>query len=133
MLRPGIPEKAIKSFSTRNKGTRKINQDLVEGKGVSSRASLLGPWVPNGMTLPASGYHTRVVALGGTAKRKGVSSRANLLISVKVFVGNIATSGHQAGQYPLTSFLKEKGNKKIKNNKDKTLLEDRGSHHEPTY
>jgi hypothetical protein len=32
MLRPGIPEKEIKGFSTRNKGTRrKINQDLVEG------------------------------------------------------------------------------------------------------
>jgi hypothetical protein len=52
--------------------------------------------VPNGMTLPTSGYHARVGALGGIAKRKGVSSRANLLISVKVLVGNIAASGHQA-------------------------------------
>jgi hypothetical protein len=48
------------------------------------------------MTLLVAGYHTRVVALGGIAKRKGVSSRANLLISVKVVVGNIATTGHHA-------------------------------------
>jgi hypothetical protein len=46
------------------------------------------------MTLLAVGYHARVVALGGIAKRKGVSSQANLLISVKVLVGNIATTGH---------------------------------------
>jgi hypothetical protein len=97
MLRPGIPKKAIKGFSARNRGTRKnINQDLVEGWGVSSRASLLDPWVPNGMTLPATSYHARVVALSCMAKIKGVSSQANLLISVKVLVGNIATSGHQA-------------------------------------
>jgi hypothetical protein len=97
MLHPGIPEKAIKGFSRRNRGTRrKINQDLVEGWGVSSRASSLRPWFPNGMTLPTSGYHARVVALGCMAKRKGVSSRASLLISVKVLVGNIVTSGHQA-------------------------------------
>jgi len=60
------------------------------------------------MTLLAAGYHARVVALGGRAKRKGVSSRANLLISVKVLVGNIATT---PGQCPLTRFLKEKNNK----------------------
>jgi hypothetical protein len=48
------------------------------------------------MTLLAAGYHARVVALGGIAKRKGVSSRASLLISVKVLVGNIATTGHHA-------------------------------------
>jgi hypothetical protein len=30
------------------------------------------------------------------AKRKGVSSRANLLISVKVLVGNVVTTGHHA-------------------------------------
>jgi hypothetical protein len=48
------------------------------------------------MTLLAVGYHARVVALGGIAKRKGVSSRANLLIFVKVLVGNIATTGHHA-------------------------------------
>jgi hypothetical protein len=48
MLRPTIPEKEIKGFSTRNRGTHKrenkIKQDLVRGWGVSSRANLLGPW-----------------------------------------------------------------------------------------
>jgi hypothetical protein len=73
-----------------------MKQDLVRGWGVSSRASLLGPWAPSGMTLLAAGYHARVVALGCMAKRKGASSRANLLISVKVLVGNIATTGHHA-------------------------------------
>ena len=48
------------------------------------------------MTLLAVDYHARVVALGGRAKRKGVSSRANLLISVKVLVGNTITTGHHA-------------------------------------
>ena len=48
------------------------------------------------MTLPTSGHHARVVALGGIAKRKGVSSRANLLISAKILVGNVVSSGHQA-------------------------------------
>jgi hypothetical protein len=46
------------------------------------------------MTLLEAGYHARIVALGCMAKRKGVSSRASLLISVKVLVGNIATTGH---------------------------------------
>jgi hypothetical protein len=48
------------------------------------------------MTLVAAGYHAKVVALAGIAKRKGVSSRASLLISMKVLVGNIATTGHHA-------------------------------------
>jgi hypothetical protein len=52
--------------------------------------------VLNDMTLLAVGYHARVVALGCMAKRKGVSSQASLLISMKVLVGNTATSGHQA-------------------------------------
>jgi hypothetical protein len=63
------------------------------------------------MTLLAAGYHARVVALGGIAKRKGVSSRANLLISVKVLVGNIATTGHHARAVSPDCFLKEKSNK----------------------
>ena len=97
MLHPGIPEKALKSFSARNRVTRrKINQDLVEGWGVSSRASSLRPWVPNGMTLPTSGYHARAMILGCMAKGKGVSSRANLLISAKVLVGNAVSFGHHA-------------------------------------
>jgi hypothetical protein len=53
------------------------------------------------MTLLAAGYHARVVALGGIAKRKEVSSQANLLISVKVLVGNIATTGHHAKEVSL--------------------------------
>jgi hypothetical protein len=48
------------------------------------------------MTLPPAGYHARVVTLGCMAKGKGVSSRANLLISVKILVGNAVTTGHHA-------------------------------------
>jgi hypothetical protein len=62
---------------------------LKSHRPVSSQASLLGPWALSGMTLLAVGYHAKVVALGCMAKRKGVSSRANLLISVKVLVGNV--------------------------------------------
>jgi hypothetical protein len=36
------------------------------------------------------------MALGCVAKRKGVSSQASLLISVKCFVDDTVTSGHQA-------------------------------------
>jgi hypothetical protein len=60
------------------------------------------------MTLLAVGYHARVVALGCMAKRKGVSSRANLLISVKVLVGNIATTGHHARVVSPDYLLEEK-------------------------
>jgi hypothetical protein len=42
------------------------------------------------MTLLEVGYHAKIVGLGGIAKRKGVSSRASLLIYVRVLVGNIA-------------------------------------------
>jgi hypothetical protein len=48
------------------------------------------------MTLPPAGYHARAVTLGCMAKGKGVSSQANLLIYVKVLVGNAATTGHHA-------------------------------------
>jgi hypothetical protein len=57
------------------------------------------------MTLPPVGYHARVVTIGCMAKRKEVSSRANLLIYVKVLVGNVVTTGHQdravSPDYPL--------------------------------
>jgi hypothetical protein len=97
MLRRGIPEKAIKSLSTRNKRDPENNkQDLAKRIGGSSRANLLGSWVPNSMTLPLSGYHAREVTFGCMAKGKGVSSRANLLISVKVLVGNTVRFGHHA-------------------------------------
>jgi hypothetical protein len=53
------------------------------------------------MTLLAVRYHARVVALGCIAKRKRVSSRADLLIFMKVLVGNIATIGHHAKEISL--------------------------------
>jgi hypothetical protein len=42
------------------------------------------------------------------AKRKGVSSRAILLISVKVLVGNTATTGHNAREVSPDYLLEEK-------------------------
>jgi hypothetical protein len=97
MLRPGIPEKAIKSLLVRNKrDLENKKQDLVKRIGGLITSSLLGSWVPNSMTLPPSGYHARAVTFGCMAKGKGVSSRANLIISVKVLVGNTVSSGHHA-------------------------------------
>jgi hypothetical protein len=48
------------------------------------------------MTLPLSSYHARAMTFGCMAKGKGVSSRASLVIFVKVLVGNIVSSGHHA-------------------------------------
>jgi hypothetical protein len=97
MLRPGIPEKAIKASQQETRGTHKNNKtrpsQRIGGLITSQPIRSMGTY---GMTLLAVGYHARVVALGCMAKRKGVSSRANLLISVKVLVGNIATTGHHA-------------------------------------
>jgi hypothetical protein len=59
------------------------------------------------MTLPTTGHHARVVALGGIAKRKGVSSRANLLIFVKCAWVTLPPLVTMSGQCPLISFLKE--------------------------
>jgi hypothetical protein len=69
------------------------------------------------MTLPPVGYHTRVETLGCMAKGKGVSSRANLLISVKLLVGNIVTTGHHARAVSPNYPLEEKSNKhkRVKN------------------
>jgi tetrahydromethanopterin S-methyltransferase subunit H len=68
------------------------------------------------MTLPPSGYHTRAMTFGCMAKGKGVSSRASLIIVVKVLVGNTVSSGHHAkvvsSGYPLNK--KKKKKKKIK-------------------
>ena len=50
-----------------------------------------------------------VVDLGYMAKRKGVSSRANLLISVKVLVGNVVTTDHHARVVTLGCMAKRKG------------------------
>jgi hypothetical protein len=60
------------------------------------------------MTLPAADHHTRVVALGGIAKRKGVSSQASLLISMKCLWVTLPPPVTTPGQCPLTSLLKEK-------------------------
>jgi hypothetical protein len=50
----------------------------------------------NSMTLPLSGHHTRAVTFGCMVKGKGVSSRASLIIYVKIPVGNTISSGHHA-------------------------------------
>ena len=77
------------------------------------------------MALPLSGYHARAVTFGYMAKEKGVSSQANLLISVKVLVGNTISSGHHAkvvsSNYPLNKKEKEeeKTNKRIKQEMNK--------------
>jgi hypothetical protein len=60
------------------------------------------------MTLLAASYHTRVVTLGWMAKTKGVSSRASILISVKVLVGNVVTTGHHARAVSPHYLLEEK-------------------------
>jgi hypothetical protein len=65
------------------------------------------------MTLPTVGYQAKVVALGCMAKRKGVSSRASLLIFVKLLVGNIATTGHHARAMSPDYLLERKINKEI--------------------
>jgi hypothetical protein len=60
------------------------------------------------MTLQTVGHHARVVVLGGIAKRKGVSSRASLLISVKFLWVTLPPLVTMTGQRPLTDLLKEK-------------------------
>jgi hypothetical protein len=47
------------------------------------------------MTLPPSGYHAKAVTFGCMAIGKGVSSRASLLISVKVLVGKAVGSAER--------------------------------------
>jgi hypothetical protein len=70
------------------------------------------------MTLPSTGYHAREVTFGCMAKGKGVSSRAILLIYVKVLVGSTVTTGHHARtvspDYLLSKKGKKKNNKKMK-------------------
>jgi hypothetical protein len=67
------------------------------------------------MTLPSAGYHARAVTFGCMAKGKGASSRANLLISVKVLVGNAVTTDHHTRTMSLDYLLRKK--RKEKNNK----------------
>jgi hypothetical protein len=66
------------------------------------------------MTFPSVGYHTRAVTFGCMAKGKGVSSRANLLISVKILVGNVVTTGHHARTMSPDYQLSKKKEKTIK-------------------
>jgi hypothetical protein len=70
------------------------------------------------MTFPPSGYHARAVTFGCMAKGKGFSSRASLIIVVKVLVGNTVSSGHHAkvvsSVWPLNKKRKRKKKKKIK-------------------
>ena len=78
------------------------------------------------MTLPLYGYHARVVIFGCMVKGKGVSSRANLIISMKVLVGNTVSSGHHAkvvsSGYPLNKKEKKKKKKRKEKNKGKNGL-----------
>jgi hypothetical protein len=66
------------------------------------------------MTLPPAGYHAKAVTFGCMAKGKGVSSRASLLISTKVLVGNVVSSGHHAKAMSPDYLLNKKANKRIK-------------------
>jgi hypothetical protein len=78
------------------------------------------------MTLPPSGYHARALTFGCMAKGKGVSSRANLIIIVKVLVGNIVSSSHHAKAmsfgYPLNKKKNEEEKENKQNNKGKKGL-----------
>jgi hypothetical protein len=65
------------------------------------------------MTLPLSGHHARVMTFGCMAKGKGVSSRANVIISAKIPVGNTVNSGHHAKAVSSSQTLKKKGEKSI--------------------
>ena len=64
------------------------------------------------MTLPLSGYHARAMTFGCMAKGKGVSSRASLIISAKIPVGNAVRSGHHAKASVLWSDLEVKKKEK---------------------
>jgi hypothetical protein len=71
------------------------------------------------MTLPPSGYHARAVTFGCMAKGKGVSSRASLIIYVKVLVGNTVSSSHHAKAVSSSYPLNKKKNKKRKQIKER--------------
>jgi hypothetical protein len=66
------------------------------------------------MTLPLSGHHTKAVTLACMAKGKGVSSRASLIISAKILVGNTVSSGHHAKALSSGQTLKQKERKSNK-------------------
>jgi hypothetical protein len=64
------------------------------------------------MTLPLSGHHARAMTFGCMAKGKGVSSRASLIISAKIPVGNTVSSGHHAKAVSSESDLEVKKKEK---------------------
>jgi hypothetical protein len=64
------------------------------------------------MTLPSAGYHARAVTFGCMAKGKGVSSRSNLLIYVKILVGNAVTTSHHARAVSLDYLFSKKKKKR---------------------
>jgi hypothetical protein len=64
------------------------------------------------MTLPLSGHHARAMTLGCMAKGKGVSSRASLIISAKILVGNTVRSGNHTKAVSSGQILKQKERKK---------------------
>jgi hypothetical protein len=78
------------------------------------------------MAFPPSGYHARAVTFGCMANGKGVSSRANLIISMKVLVSNTISFGHHvkavSSGYPLNKNKKKKTKKIKKKNKGKKGL-----------
>jgi hypothetical protein len=83
-------------LSKKQEGLRKYETRFNSRIGGLITNQPISSWVPNSMTLRPFGYHARAVTFGCMAKGKGVSSRANLLISVKVLVGNTVSSGHHA-------------------------------------
>jgi hypothetical protein len=66
------------------------------------------------MKLLQVGYHARAVTLGCMTKGKWFSSLASLLISVKVLVGNVVSSGHHAKVVSPNYLLNKKKQIKIK-------------------
>jgi hypothetical protein len=66
------------------------------------------------MTLPLSRHHARAMTFGCMAKGKGVSSRASLIISVKIPVSNTVSFGHHAKAVSSGQTLKKKGRKSNK-------------------
>jgi hypothetical protein len=73
------------------------------------------------MTLPLSGHQARAVTFGCMAKGKGVSSRASLIISAKIPVGNAVSSGHKAKADVLWSDLVVKKERKRNKRKMKAI------------
>jgi hypothetical protein len=71
------------------------------------------------MTLPLSGYHARAMTLGCMAKGKVVSSRASVIISAKILMGNTVNSGHHAKAVSSGQSLKQKIMNKRKNKGNK--------------